>query len=418
MKQYLNTYHLKNALYFFSIVVTLMAMPSCNKQKQTDWSTTLRKQDKIPFGTILSYGLLEKMYPKAKLTSAQTIFSKKEIIDLYDDDNDTNCKFIIAQSLVFSTSEEENIKQFVKTGNTLFVSSTNIDLDFLSKIGVKFYSDELESNTLKNKDSIAQTFAMAQINGGNKTTINYNYIGPDICNILETDSTNMYHVQSIGYDEKGFTNCVKVHYGKGLIFINAAPIVMTNHFLIQNNNYEYLTRLYSYLPKNIKAIQWHQFRNRTHGDDGNKKNENNLFNLELLNKYPMWKIAIFLAIFGVILFVLSNMRRRQREIPIVPPVTNNSMAFVETVGQLYFNKQNHLNIAEKMIAHFLENVKTKYNIATNKLDENFTKVLSSKSDKPFSEVDSLIKNIITIKQMGCDAYDLERLYKQIQNFNK
>jgi hypothetical protein len=40
-------------------------------------------------------------------------------------------------------------------------------------------------------------------------------------------------------------------------------------------------------------------------------------------------------------------KRRQRIIPIIDVPQNTSVIFVKTIGQLYFNKKEHLTIAQR-----------------------------------------------------------------------
>jgi hypothetical protein len=138
-----------------------------------------------------------------------------------------------------------------------------------------------------------------------------------------------------------------------------------------------------------------------------------------LMKYPMWMAAIALACLGLALFILINGKRRQREVPIIPPVTNTSLEFVETIGQLYYNKQDHKNLAEKMITHLLEKMRTHFNIFTNKLDDEFAETLTKKSGAPASEVNELMIKIATIRNLNAiSAEQLISLYKHIQHFNQ
>lgn len=409
-------------ILFLGMLAIMVFATACNKANQTtNWSKSLRMQDKMPYGTYLAFNILQQLNPKASLKNQTEIFSKKEKEQLYNDSISNSCKVIIALTLEFNESEQQNILDYVKAGNTIFINTSFANITFLNEPELHYTENgdaRAFDDTIKNLDSVHQQFTIK--GNGLDTFTPYTFIGALFeKKHLQLNVKAAIKETVLGTDEMGDANFVRINYGKGLLFINTAPATFTNHFLLQHNNKAYISTAFSYLPSNINAITWHQYKNRQAYEDDNdgSKSKNDFFKSELLDKYPMWKAAVLLAFMGIVLYVLSNMRRRQREVPIVPPVVNNSLAFVETVGQLYYNNQNHLNIADKMIRHFLEDVKVNYNITINKLDDNFINILSSKSNTSFAETETLIKTMVAIHtNQACDALKLEDLYFQIKKF--
>lgn len=98
---------------------------------------------------------------------------------------------------------------------------------------------------------------------------------------------------------------------------------------------------------------------------------------------------------------------------------NTSLDFVKTVGALYFQKKNNKNLAQKIIAHFLDKVRSRYNISTTSLDEEFVQRLSSKSGLNETKVRELISVFNKIQQSDSvsDA-QLTHLYQLTDEFNK
>jgi hypothetical protein len=117
--------------------------------------------------------------------------------------------------------------------------------------------------------------------------------------------------------------------------------------------------------------------------------------------------------------VLFGLKRLQRIVPIVPPVENASVSFVETVGRLYFNRGQHANLAEKMVQHFLEWVRSNYHLDTTQLNESFALQLAAKSGKPNDEVNDLIQRIHDVR-LGTEVSQeyLYDLHRSIQSFYK
>jgi succinate dehydrogenase flavin-adding protein (antitoxin of CptAB toxin-antitoxin module) len=76
-------------------------------------------------------------------------------------------------------------------------------------------------------------------------------------------------------------------------------------------------------------------------------------------------------------------------------------------------------LAEKMIAHLLDKIRTQFNIVTNKLDEEFVQQLSKKSGASMMNTSEMISKINTIRNMtSISADQLVSLYSTIQQFNQ
>lgn len=63
--------------------------------------------------------------------------------------------------------------------------------------------------------------------------------------------------------------------------------------------------------------------------------------------FPTFAVCVFVANGALTFYTVFESKRRQKFIPIIPPLHNSSLDFTETVGLLYFNKSDHSNLAEK-----------------------------------------------------------------------
>jgi len=112
-------------------------------------------------------------------------------------------------------------------------------------------------------------------------------------------------------------------------------------------------------------------------------------------------------------------KRKQRVIPILPPLPNTSLEFVTTIGNLYYRNGNHKDIADKKIAFLLEQIRTRYKLRTNELDEAFFEALSSKSGKDIGEIRRLFRTIGFIQSMRLiSPGQLMDLNEKIECFNQ
>ena len=118
----------------------------------------------------------------------------------------------------------------------------------------------------------------------------------------------------------------------------------------------------------------------------------------------------------LLLFVLFEMRRKQRYIPVMSKPRNDSMDFVKTIGRLYFEKGDHHNLARKMSSYFLEYVRNKYKLQTGNLDDEFVKKLQFKTGVPETELQEIITFIRAINQNAIGNRQLAAFYKQLEAF--
>jgi hypothetical protein len=104
------------------------------------------------------------------------------------------------------------------------------------------------------------------------------------------------------------------------------------------------------------------------------------------------------ATVGLILYIAFVSKRRQRAIPIKPVNSNASISFVETIGRLYLQKKDNLNIAHKMTTYFLEYIRTKYYLNTAHLNAEFFSSLSRKSAVAETEVKDFFQFIQQLQE--------------------
>ncbi len=98
-----------------------------------------------------------------------------------------------------------------------------------------------------------------------------------------------------------------------------------------------------------------------------------------------------LSLIGLLLYVFFEMKRRQRVIPVITPLKNSTLDFVKTVAGVYYNNKDNNSIADKKMSYFLEFVRSRFNIATQTLDEDFVQQLHRKSGVDKEKVSDLVK---------------------------
>jgi hypothetical protein len=189
-------------------------------------------------------------------------------------------------------------------------------------------------------------------------------------------------------DGETFPNFVRVKYGKGTIFLHNQPGVFSNvSMLDESNSADYVTHILSYIPQD-KPLIWFVEGQTFH--TGRPVNETSL---SVIFRYPALRMTWLLFVYGMLLYVLFNTRRRQRIVPVVKPLKNTTVEFVQTIGNLYFQEGSTSNILGKKIIYFLDRVRNTYYLETSRLDNDFAIKLQSKSGKDKELIDAILTSI-------------------------
>jgi hypothetical protein len=337
---------------------------------------------------------------------------------------------LIMVGLDFYLTEAEwfRLLQFAKAGNEIVIFCSNCDDKVQNLFKFSKYSgyEQLPITDYNPADSNEKLLRFSK-----EPTRFYGYKGRSIQGFFSINDSvayndtaeytykiNFYNSESIyvscNPDTLALMNTrpdfIRYTVGDGHISIHAAPLVLSNYFLLQKDNRDYLDAIWQTLPSGISNIYWNDYYKRSPGSTY----------FGAIFRYPATTWAFWLALLVLGMYVLFESKRRQRIIPVIKPLENTSVSFVETVGRLYFNKGNHANMAEKMILHFLEWVRTRFSLNTNELDDKFIKQLSLKSGQPENNVRYLVDMIHEVRLRTVNVNDpyLYELYKNIQQYYK
>jgi len=441
-------------LLLHTALLLLIALSGCLRDKQQEerkkWTVTLDHTDKRPYGAYLAFESLKLFFPDAKVQTLSPGFRYTNM------DNDMKYNYnghtlLILQGFTFYLSELEwaELKQFVNNGNELLIFCSILDDKIEKELGCNkklgneegydFFSFTKDHN---NKDILRINGAPKKTYGyaghsiksfflfPNDTSEHYNTTDSTVAAIIDSttasDTANANNTTSsddntssgditwsvpdtLGYvyDNPDF---IRYASGQGHITIHAAPLVLSNYFLLQDGNEQYLSALWQTFPGSIGRIYWSDYYARNSESSGS----------DILWRYPATRLALIIGIFALLMYILFEGKRKQRIIPIIEPLKNDSVSFVETVGRLYYNKGNHANLAEKMMQQFLEWVRIYYLLNTNMLNENFIHQLTIKSGQPEATVRGIVDMVheIRLKEIKIDDAYLYQLYNTIQQFYK
>lgn len=355
----------------------LLTLPGCKvntaKKKELNELLTLRRTDKIPYGTYVAYENLQYIFPQAVININKLSPAHYNSFAAYHNyytsssdetstDKDKTLYIIISPEFSPGAREIDALMEFVGNGNHVFISSRFWGEEFTDSMNIEL----LNPIFLSDGDSLWVTVK----NPVTSDSLSFTYPGrPNDSYFTEYDT--MY-ADILGYNDRKKPNYIRHTYsGGGSIYLHSNPLALTNFFLLHKKNNDYYNNVFSHIPQEISRIEWDEYFRYA--------GRNNFSALQVIMKYDSLRFAFWLVLLIFLLIYLFESKRKQRIIPRIPPLRNTSLDFVKTIGRLYYQNRDNKNLATKMTAHLMEHIRRRYNIPTSVVDDKFIANLAYKS---------------------------------------
>lgn len=387
----------RNFLFIMLVLFVLFCLLQVNLPKKFVWSPTFSHVDKQPFGCFVFDSVLTQSLPNGYHVTKKTFFQLDQ----------EHAKEKISVLMVV---DQQNLKQLDvkylcniarRGGKVMVVASSSFDDGRNADTVVV---DELE-RTFKVRIEDGMYFSLRGILSGLKAHDNdmydtiywnnretmyaaqpyrmfYNMVG----GTLFVDSVPKvkrlaYTLSTAGYDYKydslyvgDFTRfdtivdkkerieridtfaikkvpaAVSVPYGKGEVIFVSSPLLFTNYGMLEGNTFVYIFRLMSYLA-DLPVYRTEAYVKT----DAMLVAEQSPFR-EFIKRPPL-RWALYLALLGVVLFMIFTARRRQRVIPIMSKPANRSLEFIQLIGTLYYQRKDHVDLVRKKFKLFAEELR-------------------------------------------------------------
>lgn len=387
----------RNFLFAMLVLFVLFCLLQVNLPKKFVWSPTFSHVDKQPFGSFVFDSVLTQSLPNGYHVTKKTFFQLDQ----------EHAKEKISVLMVV---DQQDLKQLDvkylcniarRGGKVMVVASSSFDDGRNADTVVV---DELE-RTFKVKIEDGLYFSLRGILAGLKAHDNdmydtiywnnretmyaaqsyrmfYNMVG----GTLFVDSVPKvkrlaYTLSTAGYDYKhdslyvgDFTRfdtivdekerieridtfaikkvptAVSVPYGKGEVIFVSSPLLFTNYGMLEGNTSVYIFRLMSYLA-DLPVYRTEAYVKT----DAMLVAEQSPFR-EFIKRPPL-RWALYLALLGVVLFMIFTARRRQRVIPIMSKPANRSLEFIQLIGTLYYQRKDHVDLVRKKFKLFAEELR-------------------------------------------------------------
>lgn len=384
------------------LLLALIAMAWLSPAR-VNWAPTYNTKDKIPLGLYVfdqevdSFfnSSVERIKYPLKEYFYEGIFEDSQLYD--------QTLLYINQDNHWTNDDVANICSFVRLGNDAFISSIHLPLTLTDSLDVMMVAVPFVPNFRQFND-----------------TINV-WLGDSLRTSI-VDKNGLTGSYFIDYDtlkttKLGFTknndltvpNFIQIKHGEGHFYVHLEPSVFSNYHLLKDNHHLYTEKVLSNIPSYHYLI-W------SLNDQTSKVISDSP--LRFILSQPALRWAWYLLLAGILMFVIFNIRRSQRIIPIIPKPTNTSVEFVKTIGNLYFMEGDIRSMIDKKIVYLLANIRNDFNLNTEVLDEKFVHLLQLKSGKD----EEIVKKIIflvnkhTETDYTCTLDDLNRLNAAIEHF--
>lgn len=379
------------------VLFVLFCLLQVNLPKKFVWSPTFSHVDKQPFGCFVFDSVLTQSLPNGYHVTKKTFFQLDQ----------EHAKEKISVLMVV---DQQNLKQLDvkylcniarRGGKVMVVASSSFDDGRNADTVVV---DELE-RTFKVRIEDGTYFSLRGILAGLKAHDNdmydtiywnnretmyaalsyrmfYNMVGgtlfvdsvPKVKRLAYTLSTagydykhdSLYVGDFTGFDTivdekerieridtfaiKKVPTAVSVPYGKGEVIFVSSPLLFTNYGMLEGNTFVYIFRLMSYLA-DLPVYRTEAYVKT----DAMLVAEQSPFR-EFIKRPPL-RWALYLALLGVVLFMIFTARRRQRVIPIMSKPANRSLEFIQLIGTLYYQRKDHVDLVRKKFKLFAEELR-------------------------------------------------------------
>lgn len=406
------------------------ATSSCGERVLSDdaWKPRYEHRSTLPYGTYITYSLLDSLFDKKNIhLSGEDLYSEISNridydfitygVEYYEDDEEyyedyeysNNPQGALTDSILSkyyskqtsgtiysciiimphfegNLALESAFFNFVGTGNNVFISAETIDESLLSYLSITSRTVSIQNDSIyqlteqpKERYIFPPLFVERTKNYSEQTS----YLILDNCKLP-------YEI--LGVNKDGYPSFVKVKYGFGYIYLHTTPRAFANITMIDTQKYQYGMRSLSHLSKTDHII-WDESlkrdKNNPESKEGNnpESKEGSLFHVIFKSESLTWGLIVLFI--GLLLYMLFRGKRTQRAIPILETPQNMSLAFLDTLSNMFYTNKDYAVGIKRRHAFLLDFIRRKYYMDTESIDNRFIQMLEMKSNVPIQTLSAI-----------------------------
>lgn len=383
----------------FSIVVII----SGRQKPPVKWHKTYRQKDKIPFGGSACFNILNRL-PVAREVR---IFNLPLLHSPQIKRAQNTTYFFLDDNFSMDDAEFNRLMTFVSRGNTAFISANSFSQNFGDSLKVETVTDysEYDWENGKFQGDSSRKFTFRFVNPLMKGEYSYDkYFSRSYFSEFSEK-----HFTKLATDDSGHAVMISRPFGKGKIILCSLPDVFTNYYMVNHPSRQFAYNALSYVSG--ESFWWDEYYKFY------TNSQLNPFRFMIGND-ALYR-AFWISVLATLFFMIFGMKRNQRPIPVIRPLQNSTLQFVEVVSNVYRSSRNHKIIACEKIKVFMEFLRTKFQINTQTLDEDDYIRISRISGVELKNVKSLmllIHETEIIEELS--EPQLIELNRQIENFHQ
>ena len=356
----------------FLVLLLSILFSGCNK---TDWTENYKEREKSPFGTFILHEEVSTLFKENEVVDLKKNFGDYFYDNDYIDKESLNKTYVLIKDSALKLNDKgiTALTKFVKSGNTAFLALNEFPKSLRDKLNFESTDLDLMSTQLKLKKQKGE-FQFTQ-GSSFKTFLFDRTVRRHYFKTYDTSKTELIGTSKIDGESK--PNFIKIKYGNGNFYLHSNPISFTNYYLLQPENKSYIKNIFSSIPEQDLLWDLHIRSAARQKTNKNENNKDSIFKFFLEHETLTW--ALWLSFVALLLFMLFNARRKQRAIPVLEPLKNSTVEFTQNISHLYLEGNDHKNMIDKLTTYFLEQIRSKFLLNTNNLNENFIKNLALKS---------------------------------------
>ena len=370
----------KGSLYLVIGVATLglLLLLQYNQPKTINWFESYVATHKIPYGTHVFQTLLSQKF-SAKVSDVRV----PPFEFLNQEQNAKGTYLFVNERIAFEKTELNALLAWTSQGNTLFIASKSFEerlLDTLN-LGTGYlysgFEEVLKQSPFWVNPALKSATPAVYDRGANTPVFDQlDTLNTTVLGSLRTSGALDLAKDSLRH------NVVRQPFGTGHIILSTFPEAFTNYFILKEHNRDYASGLFSYLDAPGKLYVDQYYKN-------GKSFYTSPMYIFLNTKELKW--AYYLALIGVLVYIVFEGKRKQRAIPVIAPLKNQTMAFTRTIADMYFEKSDQKNIAEHRINYFLEELRSTYYLGNIDREGDFYKNLAQRSGNKVEWVTSFFQ---------------------------
>ncbi len=372
------------------------------EKKRYRWDENFMATRQDPYSTHVIAALLQDRGGKSGFSMLTDSLSLPE--------RTGNNYVFIGEGLWLDSLEIAGLQQFVRAGNTAFISSRTLPLNLVYPMYEAISCGSYWEDYFALTDSLVQVSLPA---GGQHGARNlevrfryrdesrpyrWQYISRDY--ICQADSG----LTELGFLNGNLPNFVHLPYGKGRFLFHSTPMAFTNLAMLEEDGLAYAEGVFAYLEEG--PVYWDEW---VKVSEGVARRSNPYYTpperrlddaspLQFVLQDPALTWAWYLLLALGLAHLLFRTKRRQRILQFQPQATNTSLEFLDTLSRLYMLEKDHKGIAMMQMRLFLAHIHRHFDLPAQEFNEEFIRKLAGRSRAPEDLLTAILDKYRKIKR--------------------